>query len=81
MKREINNQLKMLKTSIDWWRNESIKTAFEVEEVNVEFEEGVMSEKEVISKLQELNNRIDYLHRKGLYEQKNLFEFFSITLK
>jgi hypothetical protein len=81
MKREINNQLKMLKTSIDWWRNESIKTAFEAEEINSEFEEGAMSEKEVISKLQELSNKIDYLHRKGFYEQKSLFEFFSITLK
>jgi uncharacterized coiled-coil DUF342 family protein len=81
MKREINNQLKMLKTSIDWWRNESIKTSFEVEEINTEFEEGTMSEEEVISRLQEVNNKIDYLHRKGVYEQKNLFDFFSTTLK
>ena len=81
MKREINNQLKMLKASIDWWKNESVKTSLEVEEVNVEFEQGTISEREVLSKMQELGNKIDYLHRKGFYEQKNLFEFFSTTLK
>ena len=74
---KLNNQLKMLKASIDWWRDESLKTSFEVEEINSEFERGEITESEVISKLNELNNRMDYLHRKGFYEQRNLFDYFS----
>ena len=74
---KLNNQLKMLKASIDWWREESLKTSFEVEEINSEFEQGVIAEHEVLEKLRELNNRMDYLYRKGFYEQRNLFEYFQ----
>jgi hypothetical protein len=81
MKRKFNNHLRMLKQSIDWWREESLKTSFEVEKINDKFEKGIISESEVLDELSELNDRMDYLYRKGFYEQKNLFEFFSTTLK
>ena len=74
MKRELNNHLKMLKKSIDWWKEESYKTAFEVERVNKDFEDGLMTECEVLDKLEEISNKIDYLYRKGEYERKNLFK-------
>ena len=81
MKRKFNNHLKMLKESIDWWKEESLKTAIEVEEINIKFEKGINDESEVMDGLSDLNNRMDYLYRKGFYEQKNLFDFFSMTLK
>ena len=81
MKTKFNNQLKMLKKSIDWWKDESMKTSFEVEEIGLAFEQGLINEREVLDKLGELNNKMDYLYRKGLYEQKNLFDFFSKPLK
>jgi hypothetical protein len=74
---KLNGQLKMFQASIDWWREESLKTSFEVEEINSEFEEGSISEEEVLDKLSELNNRMDYLYRKGFYEKRNLFEYFQ----
>ena len=73
MKRELNNHLKMLKKSIDWWKKESLKTSFEVEKVNRDFEAGLITECEVLEKLEEISNKIDYLYRKGEYERKNLF--------
>jgi hypothetical protein len=73
MKRELNNHLRLLKESIDWWKEESLKTEIEVEEINTEFEKGLISETEVIDRLTEISNKIDYLYRKGEYEKRNLF--------
>jgi len=73
MKRELNSQLEMLKKSIDWWKEESLKTSSEVERVNRDFENGLITEREVLDELEEISNKIDYLYRKGEYERKNLF--------
>ena len=73
MKRELNNHLRLLKESIDWWKEESLKTEIEVEEINTELEKGLISETEVIDRLTEISNKIDYLYRKGEYEKRNLF--------
>ena len=73
MKRELNNHLKLLKESIDWWKRESLKAEFEVEEINIEFEKGLITENQVIERLKEVSDRIDYLYRKGEYEKRNLF--------
>lgn len=76
MKRETQNYLNMLKKSIDWWKNESINVSCEVEEVAHQFESGIISEDEVVLVLENLNNKISYLNKKGLYEQRNLFNYF-----
>lgn len=76
MKRETKNYLNMLKKSIDWWKNESINVSCEVEEVAHQFESGIISEDEVVLVLENLNNKISYLNKKGLYEQRNLFNYF-----
>ncbi len=77
MKTKIDNQkLKFFKESIDWWREETMKTSEEVEEIQVLFEAGAISEEEVIDQVRELNDRMDYLFRKGQFEQRNLFEIF-----
>ena len=73
MKRELNNHLRLLKESNDWWKEESLKTEIEVEEINTELEKGLISETEVIDRLTEISNKIDYLYRKGEYEKRNLF--------
>ena len=73
MKRELNNHLRLLKESIDWWKEESLKTEIEVEEINTDLEKGLISETEVIDRLTEISNKIDYLYRKGEYEKRNLF--------
>ena len=77
MKRNINNQIKLIKKSIDWWKEESFKTSLEVERVNVLFEKGEINEKDIINKLQTLANKIDYLEKKGAFEQRRLFEIFA----
>tara|TARA_Y100001963_G_scaffold32654_1_gene45303 strand:+ start:21226 stop:21474 length:249 start_codon:yes stop_codon:yes gene_type:complete len=77
MKTKIDNKkLKFFKESIDWWREETMKTSEEVEEIQVLFEAGAISEEEVIDQVRELNDRMDYLFRKGQFEQRNLFEIF-----
>lgn len=76
MKRETQNYLNTLKKSIDWWKNESINVSCEVEEVAHQFESGIISEDEVLLVLENLNNKISYLNKKGLYEQRNLFNYF-----
>tara|TARA_B000000565_G_C23780415_1_gene375702 strand:+ start:172 stop:417 length:246 start_codon:yes stop_codon:yes gene_type:complete len=81
MKTKINNQIKLFKESIAWWREESLKTSLEVEELQVLFEEGVISEQEVIEQVRDLNNKMDYLHRKGQFEQRNLFDSFVSNVK
>tara|TARA_R100000278_G_C5362527_1_gene125947 strand:+ start:139 stop:384 length:246 start_codon:yes stop_codon:yes gene_type:complete len=81
MKPKINSQIKLFKQSIDWWREESLKTSLEVEELQVLFESGAISEEEVIEQVRDLNNKMDYLHRKGQFEQRNLFDSFVSTVK
>ena len=77
MKTKIDNKkLKFFKESIDWWREETMKTSEEVEEIQVLFEAGAISEEDVIDHVRELNDRMDYLFRKGQFEQRNLFEIF-----
>ena len=81
MKPKINSQIKLFNQSIDWWREESLKTSLEVEELQVLFESGAISEEEVIEQVRDLNNKMDYLHRKGQFEQRNLFDSFVSTVK
>ena len=81
MKLKINNQIKLFKESIDWWREESLKTSLEVEELQVLFESGAITEEEVVEQVRDLNNKMDYLHRKGQFEQRNLFDSFVSTVK
>ena len=56
MKPKINSQIKLFKQSIDWWREESLKTSLEVEELQVLFESGAISEEEVIEQEEELGS-------------------------
>jgi coenzyme F420-reducing hydrogenase gamma subunit len=81
MKLKINNQIKLFKESIDWWREESLKTSLEVEELQILFESGAITEEEVVEQVRDLNNKMDYLHRKGHFEQRNLFDSFVSTVK
>ena len=77
MKRNIKSQISLIKKSIDWWKEESLKTTLEVEEVNVLYENGKMSDEEVIAKMQEIGDKIHYLSMKGAFEQRRLFEIFA----
>ena len=77
MKRSINNQIKLIKESIDWWKEESFKTMLEVEHVNILYENGQIEESEVLDKMKELSDKINYLERKGEFEQRSLFEIFA----
>lgn len=77
MKRSINNQIKLIKKSIDWWKEESFKTMLEVEHVNTLYENGQIEEGEVLDKMSELSDKINYLSQKGAFEQRRLFEVFA----
>ena len=77
MKRNINNQIKLIKKSIDWWKEESFKTMLEVEHVNDLYESGQLKEDELLDKMRELSDKINYLAQKGEFEQRGLFEIFA----
>tara|TARA_Y100000310_G_scaffold317752_1_gene370990 strand:+ start:1104 stop:1349 length:246 start_codon:yes stop_codon:yes gene_type:complete len=77
MKKDIDNQISLIKESIDWWKEESFKTSLEAEHINMLYELGEIREEEAVDKLQELSNRINYLSQKGVFEQKGLFETFT----
>ena len=77
MKRNINNQIKLIKKSIDWWKEESFKTMLEVEHVNALYESGQLKEDELLDKMRELSDKINYLAQKGEFEQRGLFEIFA----
>ena len=64
----------------DHRRKESIKTSEEVEEIQILFEEGVISEEEVMERVSALNDRMEYLYKKGSFEQRNLFDIFVQNL-
>jgi hypothetical protein len=74
MKRSINNQIKLIKISIDWWKEDSFKTMMEVEYWGDLYESGQVTEGDLLEKMEELGNRINYLERKSVFEQRNLFE-------
>tara|TARA_B100000029_G_scaffold203361_1_gene201532 strand:- start:33 stop:275 length:243 start_codon:yes stop_codon:yes gene_type:complete len=74
---EFSKQANMCKKSIDWWREESIKTAFEAEELNFRYEIGELTEEELLAKTKELDNKILYLMSKGGFENRQLFETFA----
>ncbi len=65
------------KESIDWWREQSIQTAYEAEEVNYRWEIGELTDEELLEKTKELDNKILYLMAKGGFENRNLFETFA----
>ena len=77
MKKNVKSQITLIKKSIDWWKEESLRTTLEDEEVNVLYENGEMSDEEVIAKMQEIGNKIHYLSMKGAFEQRRLFEIFT----
>tara|TARA_R110002020_G_scaffold423704_2_gene632782 strand:- start:588 stop:833 length:246 start_codon:yes stop_codon:yes gene_type:complete len=81
MKTKINNQIKLFEESIDWWREESLKTSTEVEKLQELFDSGEITEHEVMDEIEILKNKMDYLSRKGLFEQRNLFEIFASRIK
>ena len=81
MNKEFVEKIKMAKSSIDWWREESVKTAFEAEELGWRYEVGELTEEELLIKTEELDNKILYLMGKASFEHKNLFETFAMPKK
>lgn len=77
MNKEFSKKINLIKDSIDWWREESVFTAFEAEELCYRYEIGELTEEELLRKTKELDNRILYLMAKGNFEHKNLFETFA----
>ena len=77
MNKEFSNKIKLMKKSIDWWREESIKTAFAAEELGFRYEIGELTEEELLKETKKLDNRVLYLMGKGGFENKILFETFA----
>jgi len=78
MNEEFLNRIKSIKKSIDWWREESVKTAYEAEELGFRYDIGEINEEELLIKTKELDNRILYLMGKGDFEIRQLFETFAM---
>ena len=49
MKRNFSNKINLYKKSIEWWRDQSVQIAFEAEELDFEYEMGMLSDKELKS--------------------------------
>jgi len=77
MNKEFSKKVESIKKSIDWWREESVNCAFAAEEINWQYEMGMLTEEEVFEKTKELDNRILYLMAKGGFENRQLFETFA----
>ena len=77
MNKEISKKVESIKKTIDWWREESVNCAFAAEEINWQYEMGMLTEEEVFEKTKELDNRILYLMAKGGFENRQLFETFA----
>ena len=68
----------LYKKSIEWWRDQSMQIAFEAEEIDFMYESGMMTEEEVVEKTQEINQKMNYLMQKGMFEHENLFREFTL---
>lgn len=77
MKKEFSNKIDLYKKSIAWWRDQSMQLAFEAEELDFMYETGMISEEEVVEKTQEINHKMNYLMKKGMFEHENLFREFT----
>ena len=74
---KFSDKINSIKESIDWRREESVKTAYEAEELWFRYERGEFTEEELLIKTKELDNRILYLMAKGGFENRNLSETFA----
>jgi hypothetical protein len=79
MKRNFSNKINLYKKSIEWWRDQSVQIAFEAEELDFEYEMGMLSDKELVERTKELNDKMNYLMKKGVFEHENLFKEFTIN--
>ena len=77
MDKDFLKKVETSKESIDWWRDESVQTAYEVEEINYRWEIGELTDEELLEKTKELDNKILYLMSKGEFEHRSLFETFT----
>ena len=68
------NHIKLIKESIDWWQEESLKTAFECDRIEKLYEAGEIAEEDIFDELQDLCNKISYLSQKGAFEHRQLLE-------
>ena len=68
------NHIKLIKESLDWWQEESLKTSFECERIEKLYEAGEITEEDIFDELQDLCNKINYLSQKGVFEHRQLLE-------
>ena len=76
MKRSFTNKIILYKKSIEWWRDQSVQLSYEAEELDWMYEMGMLTDEEVVIKTKELNEKMSYLMKKGLFEHENLFKEF-----
>ena len=79
MKRSFSNKIDLYKKSIEWWRDQSMQLSFEAEELDWMYEMEMLTDEEVIEKTKELNQKMNYLINKGMFEHENLFKEFTIN--
>tara|TARA_R100000458_G_C8277395_1_gene252899 strand:+ start:2787 stop:3029 length:243 start_codon:yes stop_codon:yes gene_type:complete len=79
MKRSFTNKIILYKKSIEWWRDQSVQLSYEAEELDWMYEMGMLTDEEVVIKTKELNEKMSYLMKKGLFEHENLFKEFTIN--
>ena len=79
MKRSFANKIVLYKKSIEWWRDQSVQLSYEAEELDWMYEMGMLTDEEVVIKTKELNEKMSYLMKKGLFEHENLFKEFTIN--
>tara|TARA_R100000808_G_C2146685_1_gene154623 strand:- start:2227 stop:2469 length:243 start_codon:yes stop_codon:yes gene_type:complete len=77
MKKEFSKKVDLYKESIGWWRDQSMQLAFEAEELDYMYEMGMLSEEEVLVQTQQINEKMNYLMKKGIFEHENLFREFT----
>ena len=77
MNKKILEQIGLCQHSIDWWQQESRLLFKEARELETDHAFGAITDNEMVAKAKRLNQKIDYLEKKGAREKEYMLAIIS----
>lgn len=77
MNKKILEQIGLCQQSIDWWQEESRLLFKEARELETDHAFGAITDDEMFAKAKQLDQKIDYLEKKGAREQEYMVAIIS----
>tara|TARA_B100001123_G_C14925843_1_gene873671 strand:+ start:405 stop:653 length:249 start_codon:yes stop_codon:yes gene_type:complete len=77
MNKKILEQIEMCQKSIDWWQEQSKLLIKEARKLENDHAFGAITDEEMFEKAQTLDQRLDYLEKKGAREQEYMVAIIS----